>query len=115
MKAFSIGVDIVDVKRFKSVTKKQKVRFIENTFSALEQAYCFSYKDPSPHFAGTFAAKEAIQKATGLFHLPPPTIEIRRTKDGKPTVWIKGKSSRSILVTISHEKNIACAFALYQK
>jgi holo-[acyl-carrier protein] synthase len=115
MKAVSVGVDIVDVRRFRLATKAKGGNFIRKIFSQRERAYCQSFKDSGPRFAGTFAAKEAIQKASGLFNLSPVNIEVIRTRNGKPEVWIKGKPSKSILVSISHEKNIACAFAIYQK
>jgi len=68
----------------------------------------FSYKDPAPHFAGTFAAKEATRKATAKYPRFSD-VEVRRTKQGKPEIWVCGKRSRSLLVSITHTKTIACA------
>ena len=112
MKVGGIGIDGVEIARFKGLLPAHKSRFMLKTFSKKERAYCLSYKDPLPHFAGTFAAKEAVQKATGLFKLEPVSIEILRTKAGKPEVWLSGKRSTSILVSITHEKSLACAVAL---
>jgi holo-[acyl-carrier protein] synthase len=113
MSVQGIGVDAVEIARFRTLVRDEKNRFMTNTFSAQERAYCLSYKDPSPHFAGTFAAKEAVQKASGLFALAPTAIEIVRTKAGKPEVWLQGKRSKSILISITHEKKLACAVAIY--
>ena len=63
MKISGIGIDIIEISRFRLVVRKGKNRFLENTFSEAERTYCFSYRDPAPHFAGTFAAKEAVEKA----------------------------------------------------
>src|SRR3989344_262128 len=113
MKTSGIGIDAIEISRFRSALKSKKNRFIATTFSLGERAYCFSYGDPAPHFAGTFAAKEAVQKA-----LERPTdlrrIEIRRLKNGKPEVWLEGRRS-AIIVSITHNKTLACAVALHRK
>ena len=113
MRIRGVGVDVVSVARFRTLARTPTSRFMLNTFSERERAYCTAYKDAAPHFAGTFAAKEAVQKASGLFTLAPTAIEIRRTKEGKPEVWLRGVRSRSLLLSITHEKALACATAIY--
>lgn len=115
MNIAGIGVDIVEVSRFRTVFKKKQTRFIDNTFSVGEQKYCYAYRDPAPHFAGMFAAKEAVRKATGDFSHALSVVEVRHTKTGKPEMWIKGKRSRSILVSITHTRSAACAVVINQK
>ena len=112
MSVRGIGIDTVEVARFRALARDKKSRFMTKTFSVKELAYCRSYKDSAPHFAGTFAAKEAVQKASGLFALPPSDIEIIRTSTGKPEVWLQGKRSKSILISITHEKTVAVAVAV---
>ena len=56
----NVGVDIIEIKRFTPFKKDKNSRFLLNNFTSKERAYCFSYKDPLPHLAGTFAAKEAV-------------------------------------------------------
>ena len=114
MKINGIGVDIAEVNRFRTILKKDRIRFMQNTYTALEQAYCFSYRDPAPHLAGMFAAKEATRKATGDITEPFSSVEVRHTKEGKPEIWIKGKRSRSILISITHSRGAACAVAIKQ-
>ena len=58
-----IGVDIVEIKRFSGVMERQKERFLLRLFTPDEQQYCKGYRDPVPHFAARFAAKEAVYKA----------------------------------------------------
>ncbi len=115
MKVLGLGVDATEISRFRRMLKKDSKRFLTNTFSASEQSYCRSYKDPAPHFAGIFAAKEAARKASGNFSLPLPALEIRVGKKGKPEIWVKGKKSKNLLVSISHSRSLACAAALFQK
>jgi holo-[acyl-carrier protein] synthase len=108
-----IGIDVIEIRRFRSAFRKKHDRFFESTFSHVEREYCLSYRDSATHFAGTFAAKEAVQKALGTPH-SPQQIEIRRQKNGEPEVWLKGRRSKSFLVSISHNESIACAIALHR-
>jgi len=114
--SMAVGVDIAEVGRFRTLlkTKDRGQRFIDKIFSAAEQAYCFSYKDPAPHLAGTFAAKEAVQKASGDFTTSPRALEIRRTKSGKPELWRNKRRLTRSSVSISHTGDIACAVAIYR-
>ncbi len=100
---------MIEISRFRGIRKRN--RFLERTFTTRERAYCLSHRDSATHFAGTFAGKEAVQKA-----LPKPLafqdIEIRREKNGKPAVWLKGRRSRSLLISITHTASVATAIAL---
>lgn len=107
-----IGIDVVTIARFRAVLKSKKTRFISNTFTNEEQVYCLSFKDPAPHFAGTFAAKEALRKTSPKLHLPFTDIEIRHSKSGKPEVWVRGRRAKSLYISISHSSRDAYAVAL---
>jgi holo-[acyl-carrier protein] synthase len=58
-----IGTDIVDVSRIRQLIDDHPDRFIERTYTDKEQSYCAGKSDPSVHYSGRFAAKEAIKKA----------------------------------------------------
>ena len=103
---------MVDVERFQKVLKDKNTQFIKKTFSEIEQKYCYSYKDPATHFAGTFAAKEAVRKTSKKFWVDFDTLEIRRTAEGKPEVWIGGKKIRTLSISITHTRTTAVAVAL---
>ena len=60
---FGIGIDIVDINRFKEIPYKEKITFYEKIFDKKEIEYCLQFKDPYPHFAGKFAVKEAVIKS----------------------------------------------------
>ena len=111
MKPFGVGIDVVEIARFRGVLRKKKTRFLERNFSDAERTYCSSYSDAATHFAGTFAAKEAVVKALGG-SAAIEQIEIRRQKNGKPDVWLRGRRSKSVFISISHEKSLACAIAI---
>ena len=60
-----IGVDIAALDRIKGLLERHADRFLNRIFTEAEKAYCFGYKDPVPHLAARFAAKEAAYKALG--------------------------------------------------
>lgn len=106
-----LGIDIVEISRLIPF-KSRDDRFLTNNYSTTELDYCFSFKDPGPHLAGIFAAKEAVLKALGGDKIRLPLIEIRREKSGQPVVWIKNRRQRSILVSISHTAKTSIAVAI---
>jgi len=83
MKLQGLGIDILEIKRFGSLGKARNNRFLLNNFSKRELDYCFSFKNPAPHLAGDFAAKEAVFKTLGKNNILLSLIEIRRNKSGK--------------------------------
>jgi holo-[acyl-carrier protein] synthase len=60
-----IGVDIIRVERLVQALERFGERMEKRIFTAGELAYCRSHKDPVPHLAARFAAKEAAFKAIG--------------------------------------------------
>ena len=113
MKFRGLGVDVIETKRFSPFRHVRQNHFLERNFSKKELAYCFSFKDAVPHLAGTFAAKESVAKALEQRVLLS-SIEIRRKKNGEPTVWIKNRHQKLILVSISHTAKTAIAVSIRQ-
>jgi holo-[acyl-carrier protein] synthase len=111
MRLGGIGIDAADIGRFRTPQMRRGERFIRNTFSENEREYCFSYRDPAPHLAGTFAAKEAVRKVYGDKPMALAHIEVRRRPSGKPEIWIKGKRSSTLLTSITHTKTLAISIA----
>ncbi len=111
MSITGIGLDITDIERFRELPAEGKNRFLTNTFSEQELAYCNAFSDPAPHFAGLFAAKEAVQKAAGISGISLSEIEVRHRESGAPEVWIRNEK-RPLLISISHSKSAACAVAV---
>ena len=111
-----IGTDIVDVERIKASIDNYQTRFINRVFSIEEQEYCNSKSIPEMHYAGRFAAKEAIIKAiksggfTQLFNLND--IKIINCSDGSPHVELGFDFKGEIKVSISHTQKHAVAFAI---
>jgi hypothetical protein len=55
----TVGVDIVDVKRFEEYTDNKEHHFLKKVFTPYEIDYCFIHKEPAKHLAGLFTAKVA--------------------------------------------------------
>lgn len=110
VKQKNIGFDLVEVARFKRIGKNAP--FFKKIFTERERRHCRSYKNPSPHFAGIFAAKEAASKALGVKKFPLSSIEIRHDSSGKPEVWFKGKQIKPAAVSISHTDTLAGAVVI---
>jgi holo-[acyl-carrier protein] synthase len=60
-----IGIDICKVERLAESLGRFGERMEKRLFTPDELAYCRGYKDPLPHLAARFAAKEAASKALG--------------------------------------------------
>ena len=65
MSVRGIGVDVVQVSRIAESLERFGERMRRRLFTEAERAYCERHKDPLPHFAARFAAKEAASKALG--------------------------------------------------
>jgi len=60
-----IGIDVVRVERIQESLERHGARFESRLFTPAELEYCRRHKDPVPHLAARFAAKEAAFKAIG--------------------------------------------------
>ncbi len=115
-----IGNDVIEVKRIERAINKYKNKFLQRLFTKKEIEKSYTYKDPTPYFAGRFAAKEAIAKALGVgfgHSLSWLDIEILNSPSGQPIVELSKSSKRyfnspNILISISHTKLVAVAVAL---
>ncbi len=103
----AIGIDTVDVERIENAL--QNPRFAKRILTERELKVSFS---PS-RFAGRWAAKEAIWKC--LPHLTSwHQVEIENDELGKPIARVPLPPGTRLHLTISHERNIASAFAILE-
>ena len=115
-----VGTDIIEIHRIQEAFDRHGDRFLDRLFTEKEKAYCQRYKQPIPHFAGRFAAKEAVLKAlgTGLHkEITWKEIEILNDLQGKPEVRLSTKlrqtlSVAHIFLSISHCDSHATATAI---
>jgi holo-[acyl-carrier protein] synthase len=115
-----IGVDLAQIPRFRRVLARWDVRFLERVFTPDEIAYCRRHRDPVPHLAARFAAKEATLKAlgTGLsMGVNWREIEVRRERGQAPSLVLSGRchalavarGAREALVSLTHDGDYAVA------
>lgn len=94
------GIDLTSISRLRAILEKDSGdHFEKRVFSEGERAYCRSRKDPFPHFAARFAAKEAFGKATGLgVGASGDLVEVEVSHDakGKPFLALKGRALETI-------------------
>lgn len=117
---WNIGVDIVEINRFRKMNYTRHKKFYDRNFTPREVKYCLSFEEPAEHFAVTFAGKEAVYKAINqYFNVNLREIEILRDEKGIPHVNLKksdnskiGNLQVKIKVSLSHSSSDAIAFAL---
>ena len=116
MSELYIGTDLVDVTRIKKLIDKYNTKFLNKIFSIEEQKYCNSKSSPEIHYAGRFAAKEAIIKAIKSSGINIPidfnSIVVLNKSDGAPYVELDKIHNCSMKISISHTDTHAISFAL---
>ena len=50
----NIGIDVVDVNRFKKLEYHKNIQFYKKIFAKSEINYCIKYKNAAEHFAKIF-------------------------------------------------------------
>lgn len=122
-----LGIDVVEVSRIEQAMKNR--RFVERVLTARERIAAMT---PS-YVAGRWAAKEAIAKAVGI-GLRWHDVEILNEPNGLPRAFFSGdvngddktifapsavfraeEISDQIRLSISHERGIAAAIAIWEE
>ena len=113
MEISNVGIDIVDIQRFRKKEYGKNVKFYEKIFTDSEIKYCLSFKNNSEHFAGKFAIKEAVKKSIkekiGFKEI------VTEHKNSKPEIILKKKLDYRFAVSVSHEKDFAIAIVIALK
>lgn len=120
MKDIATGVDIEDISRFEKYSSDKSTAFVKRIFSENEINYCFSFKNPSPHLAVRFSAKEAVYKALSALQTENITysdVEIYNTDNGVPKIRIlkKGFENYDFRLSLSHGSGCAIASVIVIK
>jgi holo-[acyl-carrier protein] synthase len=119
------GVDVVEIPRIRRITERQEDRFIVRVFTFLEQQYCRAHRDPAPHFAARFAAKEALFKALGTGWAKGVAwqdAEVLREGQDAPMLVLHGealriseaKGTKKIHLSLSHADTYAIAMVILE-
>ena len=118
-----IGTDLIEVERIAEAMQRHPDGFGKRVFTQAENEYCGKKKNAFVHFAGRFAAKEAILKALGVglrggIHWTD--IEVINDALGKPVATLCGKAleiakargMQQLEISITHCKGFANAVAV---
>ncbi len=124
-----IGVDAVDVSRFRDVLARRP-KFAARYFSPREQADADRMPDPAESLAARFAAKEAVMKAfgSGLGAFALTDVEVERAPgegslSGVPTLLLHGGAAElaarlqagRLHLSLTHTSEVAIAFVVAER
>lgn len=114
----SCGTDIIEVDRVRTSIENVGEKFLKKVFTDNEIRYCESKKTQKyQHYAGRFAAKEAVFKAISSqledkYSVCWKDIEVENDSQGRPSVNLFNvdmKKIENIDISISHCKSYATA------
>lgn len=119
------GIDIIEVERIRASNEKFGERFLKRILRPAEIEYCLLHRDPSPHLAARFAAKEAISKAFGTgigSDIGWQDMEIGRKESGEPYVvlhdggkrLLESRGAARLHLSLSHTQHYASAIAILE-
>lgn len=117
------GVDIIEVERVRNALDRHGDRFLEHVYSQEEQDAAPAGLGRYAYYAARWAAKEAVSKALGTGigeDCGWKDVVVRRDPKGRPLVVLNGAAARCAAragisrwhLSLSHERNLACAQAI---
>ena len=123
MEIVGIGTDIVECVRIGRMIEQHGELFLTRVYTPWEIRYCQSRKNSTEHFAGRWAAKEAILKCLGTGWrkgIGWTDMEIRNNSQGAPMVSLCGMAKETadqlgisaVLISISHCRAYATAYGM---
>lgn len=116
-----IGVDLCDIERMRRAIKQKG--FCDRVFSREEIDYASSKADPAKHYAGSFASREALAKATGwgMAKMGFNSCYVARSECGPSFIFtqqllekLNHKKIDRVFLSISHEGNMAVAMVVLE-
>jgi holo-[acyl-carrier protein] synthase len=123
MDIIGIGTDIVECVRIRRMIDRHGEQFLTRVFTEREVRYCQRSKNATEHFAGRWAAKEAVLKCLGTGWrkgLCWTDIEVGNDPSGRPRVRLQAATRDyahslgvgEVLISISHCRAYATAYAV---
>jgi holo-[acyl-carrier protein] synthase len=126
MKIVGLGTDLARVERFRSFVVNKKTALLGRLFTLGEREYAFAKKDPAPHLAARFAAKESCLKAFGLGLRNGITwhdMEVVPDDLGRPDLRLTGRAAEIaatkqvgvVHLSYSHDGDYAVATVILER
>ena len=111
-----VGIDLIEIERVRRALERHGDGCRARCFTEAEREYCESKANPAQHYAGRFAAKEAVGKALGSgVYFTWREIEIRgRPKpgvflSGRTAAWADKVAAGRIELSMTHSRELAAA------
>lgn len=123
MNILGIGTDIIEVVRIGKMIQRHGEVFLNRVFTEDEVRYCQRRREYTQHYAGRWAAKEAVMKTLGTGFsrgVGWRDVEVCSSRSGQPSIVLRGGAREfarqlgisDILITISHCRAYATATAI---
>ncbi len=123
MNVVGIGTDIIEVARIAEMIQKHEEMFLTRVYTKDEILYCSARKAASQHYAGRWAAKEAMLKALGTGWAKGirwTDIEVKHDNAGQPRLELWGAARQiaadlgitDVKISISHCRAFAIAYVI---
>jgi holo-[acyl-carrier protein] synthase len=118
-----LGTDIVEIVRIGKIIERHGDHFVTRVFTDGEIRYCQQRKEYLQHYAGRWAAKEAVMKVLGTGFVRGigwKDIEVTVQPSGQPQIVLHGGvrdyarelGIETVLISISHCRSYATATAI---
>jgi holo-[acyl-carrier protein] synthase len=118
-----LGTDIIEVVRIGEMIERHGEMFLQRVYTEQEIRYCQRRKAAMQHYAGRWAAKEAVMKTLGTGFSKGvgfKDIEVCTRRSGQPFMVLHGGAEEvarrlgidDVLISISHCRAYATATAL---
>lgn len=118
-----IGTDIVEIVRIGEMIERHGELFLQRVYTEQEIKYCQRNREAIQHYAGRWAAKEAVMKTLGTGFTKGvgwKDIQVGSLRSGQPVIELSGGAAEvakrigidQILITISHCRAYATATAI---
>ena len=122
-RVIGIGTDIIECVRIAQMIEKHGELFLNRVFTAREIQYCSTRRAANQHYAGRWAAKEAVLKVLGTGWsrgILWTDIEVVNEVSGAPSIRLVNRAAEiatdrgiaQVHITISHCRAYATAFAI---
>lgn len=118
-----LGTDIIEIPRIAEMIERHGELFINRIYTDVEIRHCQMRKHSTQHFAGRWAAKEAVMKVLGTGFIKGigwKDVEVQNLRSGRPILKLSGGAKLraekigigEVLITISHCREYATATAV---
>jgi holo-[acyl-carrier protein] synthase len=123
VKIFGVGSEVIECLRVARMIERHGERFIHRVYTTAEVRYCNSRVQATQHFAGRWAAKEAVLRALGVRSRKGfdwRNIEVLRDEAGRDQVSFRGAARDiveqadvgEIFISIAQCRSVATAHAV---